>query len=347
MSGTPTHAKHQTPTTSGTLAHIRINRILHRRHFIRGTDQATIREWLLKTELKYRTRRARRTGRFEDDAAVYLDAIKGMPTYAQRAQHIQDWVAVFSGRQRDSISADEVRAQLHRWRTDTRAVPQRAKPGQTRSKTLILSPAAVNKRRTALAHLFTVLDGKSAPNPVKDVPKFAEPSPPARAIPYTKIRALFTKMPASRTKAILMVIAYTGIPPEDVRRISPQDVDLRRRIVAVHGRRKGSGTAGRLVPLLPEAVAAFKMMAREDAWGTCTNTTLRRSFRRGCKAIGLDPNAYTTYDLRHSFATEMLRRSGDLRATQILLDHSTPQLTIRYALAAGDPRVAKALKSWR
>src|SRR6185295_12121548 len=45
---------------------------------------------------------------------------------------------------------------------------------------LVLSPSAVNKRRTALQHLFTVLDGKSAPNPVKNVPKFREPDPRTR-----------------------------------------------------------------------------------------------------------------------------------------------------------------------
>ena len=43
----------------------------------------------------------------------------------------------------------------------------------------------------------------------------------------------------------------------------------------------------------------------------------------------------------------MYRRSGDIRATQILMDHSTPLLTRRYTVAAVDPRLAKANRSWR
>lgn len=338
--------KHIQVTPHGFLAHIRIHGELHRQHFPKDTTRVTIKQWLLRIEMRYRGGRRKRTGKFHDDAAVYLESVRAMPTFLQRKQHINEWVAVFGETRRDRITADEIRAQLHAWRTTPREVMQRAKPGETKTKTLILSAAAVNKRRTALMHLYTVLDGKSEPNPVRDVPKFAEPRPAPKALPMALVRAIFAAMPDSRSKARLMVLAFTGIPHAQIRTIRPDDVDLLAKTVAIQGRRKGQGTPGRIVPLTTDGVNAFKEMARADAWGTFSQATLRQSFQRGCTAAGLHGPDFTPYDLRHSFGTEVYRASGDIRATQILMDHSTPQLTHRYTLGAVDRRVAAAITAW-
>lgn len=318
--------KHQTLTKSGTLAHIRINGSLHQKHFRRGADPLTIRQWLLSVEMKYRRPGTQRTGRFDADARAYLEAVRAMATFSQREQHIREWIATFSDRPRDGILPDEIRAQLQAWRAT-------------------MSAASVNKRRSALMHLYSVLDGRAARNPVRDVPKFAEPAPALRALPYEDIRAIFAAMSPSKSKARLMVIAYTGIPHAEIAMIAPTDVDVHVRNVAVHGRKKGKGTLSRIVPLTSDGVMAFQMMAREDAWGKFSRATLRNVFRRACKrALGRDD--FTPYDLRHSFGTEMYRVSGDIRATQVLMDHSTPQLTHRYTLGAVDPRVATAISKW-
>ena len=319
---------HQTATRSGVQAHIRIHGVLHRQHFRRGTPPAVIRAWLLATELRYRRLSTKRTGLFDDDARAYLQAVAAMPTYAQRHLHVSEWIAVFGRLPRCLITADQIAAQLHAWRKTKAA-------------------ATVNKRRTALMHLYTVLDGKALPNPVKDAPKFPEPAPAPRALPYAVIRQIFKVMPESRSKARLRVLAYTGIPPGQIATIHPTDVDWRARTVAVAGRQKGKGTRARVVPLTAHAVAAFRAMQRTNAWGPCSRTVLRRVFLRAVHRV-LGPDVtLAPYVLRHSFGTEVYRRSGDIRATQILLDHSTPQLTHRYTGAAVDPRVQAAIRSWR
>lgn len=337
--------KHQSPTDSGTLAHIRIHGTLHRRHFPKGTPPLRIRQWLLSTETKYRQSRTARTGRFEDDARVYLEAVKAMPTFADRQRHIEEWIEVFGSRYRDSLTADEIRAQLHRWRTQPRTVTytRRDTAKAAKTGTVTLSASAVNKRRTALMHLFSVLDGKSAPNPVRDVPKFQEPKPAPRAIPYATIRAAFATMRPSKSKARLMMIAYTGIPHTQLKALTPADVNLAARTMAVSGRKKGAGTPGRVVPVTHDGLAALKAMAKEDAWGGFSNAMLRLALRRAMAHV--DPalaEVVTPYDLRHSFGTEVYRRSGDIHATQILLD-STQR---RYTLGAEDPRVKKAIGRW-
>lgn len=337
--------KHQTPTGSGTLAHIRIKGVLHRRHFPHGTDPIRIKEWLFRTESKYRRPGTTRTGKFDDDARVYLEAVKAMPSYADRERHIEEWIAAFGARRRDEISSDEIRAQLHRWRTESRTVTYTRRPTtrDPRTRTLVLSASAVNKRRTALMHLYAVLDGKSAPNPVRDAPKFAEPKPLPRAIPYPLITAMFARMRPSKSKARLMVIAYTGTPHAQLKTLQATDVDLVNATVRIAGRRKGQGTRERLVPLIPEAVRALKLMAKEDAWGPFSNAMLRLALRRAMATVHPAlAETISPYDLRHSFGTEVYRRSGDIRATQLLLD--TTQ--VRYMLAAEAGRVQAAVTSW-
>jgi integrase len=47
-------------------------------------------------------------------------------------------------------------------------------------------------------------------------------------------------------------------------------------------------------------------------------------------AIGLDPHIYGTHSLRRTKATLIYRRTGNLRAVQLLLGHSKIESTVRY-----------------
>ena len=46
--------------------------------------------------------------------------------------------------------------------------------------------------------------------------------------------------------------------------------------------------------------------------------------------IGLDPRIYGTHSLRRTKATLIYRRTGNLRAVQLLLGHSKIESTVRY-----------------
>lgn len=335
--------KYFSVTQFGTRAQIRIRGELHRKHFPHHTDPLIIRQWLLKTELKFRGPRAVRTGKFCDDAQVYLEAVKAMPSFQLRKLHIMEWVEVFGARQRSDITADEIRAQLHHWRTATREITYTRVPTdrQRKIRRIVLSASAVNQRRTALQHMWTVLDGKAAQNPVKDTEKFREPDPRSRPIRITAVRKLLQLMGDTKSRARAMVLAFTGIPHKQIKTIKPEHVDYTAKHVLVAGRRKGAGTEARVVPLTPDGIKAFKAMRRTDAWGPFSNSSLRRALQTACAAAKLPP--MTPYDLRHFFGSEVYRTSGDIRATQVLMGHSKPELTHRYTLAAVDPRVRAAL----
>lgn len=55
-----------------------------------------------------------------------------------------------------------------------------------------------------------------------------------------------------------------------------------------------------------------------------------RLVRDWVTAIGLEPSGYGTHSLRRTKAAEIYRKTGDLRAVQLLLGHTKVDSTVRY-----------------
>lgn len=300
---------------------------------------------------------------FRADAERYLEAVCALPTWKTRCKDIREWVEVFGDRPRAEISPAEIRAQRDRWLTLGPRMEQQRVNGKWAwvrvSKPL--SASSVNHRLRALRNLWTVLDGRHAPNPVADVPEAEEPGDIPRAIPPAIITAILDAIPdrgrpprrkdgrkrsrptLSMTKARLGVMAWTGLPPAQLGQIDEKDVDLEGRRVYVRRRKKGRGVAASWRPLTAKGVEAFEALAAADAWGPFSPSAARHTFRRAAvkvqrelaeAGIVVDLSDVTPYDLRHSVATDTLRATGDLHATAALLGHSDLRTTERYAAAA-------------
>ena len=52
--------------------------------------------------------------------------------------------------------------------------------------------------------------------------------------------------------------------------------------------------------------------------------------REWVSAIGLDPSGYGTHSLRRTKAAQIYRKTGNLRAVQLLLGHAKVDSTVRY-----------------
>ncbi len=48
------------------------------------------------------------------------------------------------------------------------------------------------------------------------------------------------------------------------------------------------------------------------------------------KSIGLEPNAYGTHSMRRTKAAQIYKKTGNLRAVQLLLSHSRMDSSVRY-----------------
>lgn len=292
---------------------------------------------------------------FADDVRTYLGAISDMPSFRSRQDDMALWVQVFGRRPRHTLTALEIRSQLARWR--------KAYAANT-----------VNHRRTALMHFFTVLNGKGGANPVREVPRYRDDSQdaPPRALSQAAIDWLLDAMPASQTKARLVLFRWTGWPPAQMARLQPSDVRWDEGVY-VRPRRKGKGAAGVWLPLLPQAWAALREFSRLRCWADTTrqghprvwstssarkslrlaSRKARRELARAYAARTLDRAVaralrrelldVTPYQLRHSFGTLVAQITKDDRAVQVLLQHADVRQTHRYTKMTADPRAAAAL----
>lgn len=339
------HAKGIQRTPQGWRAYVRVKGFpLKCKRFKADEPIEQIKEWREEQRAKLIVKRKEKapivsSGTFADDARAYLAAVTAMPTYKERVQHIREWAALFGEQLTATITAVQIRTQRDTWLTvGPRTVYRKGKRVQLQ---LPLAPNTANKRLRALENLFTVLY-PGQPNPVRQVPEAEEREGVIRAIPAGVVARIFAKMHPSPTKARLLVLRWTGLPAKSLMRLEAEDVDLRKRIMVLAGRQKGKGTKGRIMPLLPQAVAAFRELKREHAWGSFSTSAMYRAFKLACEKAGV--KGVTPYDLRHTFGTEFLAATGDLRATQRALDHSTPTLTERYSRAALDPALAAAFR---
>lgn len=265
-------------------------------------------------------------GTFAADAARYLQAVAAMPTITWRRADIALWVAEFGHRPRSSITTTDIDIVLHRWLTEGYA------------------PSTVRKRRTALMHLYTRLDGKGASNPVRDAYLPEEPEPEARGLPYSMIRMILRAMRPSKTRARLAVMAWTGLAQSQIAALRPEDIDWQGRTVWVRARRKGRRAKGFTKPLTDEGLAALRAFAAWDAWGTFSRDSLKASFRRACATLWL--GGLRPYDLRHAYGSAIYEASGDIKATQEAMGHADIRMTMRYARRAVAPRLQAAITAF-
>lgn len=288
-------------------------------------------------------------GYFDFDAKKYLAAVRAMPEYAQRARDIDLWCARFKGRRRDSIQSLDIRTARDEWLTVGPRMVQRRVGGERRWVPVPkpLSASTVNKRLRALENLWTVLDGRKAYNPVREVPEPQEPDAEPRGLSYAVVERILEQMKPSQTRARLRVMAYTGLAQVEIAGLVRADVDLEGGTVLVRRRRKGRNgkmAPPALHPLTPEGVEAFREFRRENCWGDFSRSSMWKAFQLAARAAGY--TGLRPYDFRHSYGTAVFRSTGDLAATQGMLRQRSGVTTLRYVAAAIAPRARLAAEAF-
>jgi len=160
---------------SGLQAYVRVAGVLYSKMFPADTPRETWRAWIDATVDEPAA------GTLAADVEVYLATLADRPKReAERRVQLAYWIARFPKRPRRSITAVEIRI----------GVADLLNTGRAAS--------TVRHYLTALHHLWSTLDGRAAPNPLRDVPRPRQPAPLPRAIPYPVIEGILAEFATHR-----------------------------------------------------------------------------------------------------------------------------------------------------
>ncbi len=143
----------------------------------------------------------------------------------------------------------------------------------------------------------------------------------------------------ARDAAVLGLLYGCGLRISEALGLKHRDIEGKRDVLTVTG--KGNKT--RMVPLLPQVanlIATYVAICPYDLppdgplfvgarGGPLSPRIVQLAVARMRGALGL-PDSATPHALRHSFATHLLARGGDLRAIQELLGHASLSTTQIY-----------------
>jgi integrase len=219
----------------------------------------------------------------------------------------------------------------------------------------------IHNRKSALSTFYNATNGKRGINPVVDVVIDPRPDNEDHSMPDADFEAVLAAMPdrgqgvkgeersdVSKTKLRLRLIRETGFPHKIVKQLTAEDFDRRGRCVRTAKRRKGRGVERRWILLTDRGYDALAAFADADAWGDFSNSSLWKSFQRGCSAVGLRYHAWP-YRARHTFAAQAYAETGDEKMVGHFLLHSSKdghqQVTGRYTKGGVDERTRATVEA--
>jgi integrase len=323
----------------GFRAYVRVRGVLRPKRFPADTPIETMQIWQLQQRMAPAelVETGPPPGTLAADVSTYLELKRSLPTYQTRQSMMALWVAALGGsRTRASVTSLEVAQALSRWETERK-----------------YSGSTLNHFRSALSDFYARMD-PGEKNPVAAVPKYREPAPAPRGLPYRVIRAIMAQMPRwklgkdgrriapSKTRAVFAVMAYTGMPPAVIRQLRPEHVLWKARAVVMPARKKGAGTVAQRRALTRQGLAALKRFAAADAWGGVKSSTMTLVWHRAVdRARERDPKLpipadVRAYDLRHSYGEAVYRTTSSIAVTAGLLGHLDERTTRRYITGAID-----------
>lgn len=220
-----------------------------------------------------------------------------------------------------------------------------------------VAAATVARRYRSLQQLFAwlVREEEMIASPMGSLSPPAVPVQPPPVITDEEMKRLIAACTGKafddrRDRAIVLMLATTGIRSAEIMGLALDDVDLKRGVFEVLGK----GRRRRLVELLPKAADALDAYLRARRrhpmanspmlWigtkGPLTNSGLRQMLERRCAIAGIKP--INPHKFRHTFAhraKSLGMNDGDLMA---IAGWKSPQMLHRYGASAAAERARAA-----
>jgi integrase len=216
-------------------------------------------------------------------------------------------------------------------------------------QTIRLAPATINGNLTCLSSAcsYFVKRGWLDKNPCHNVERIERPEGVYRWIQTREeITRLLMSCPGD-LRDIIATLLGTGMRIDEALHLQWADVDIERRLIAVHRGRKGTVKSGkaRRIPILDNVLAMLRQRALRRGGailvfpGARDKVTkkervrsipgVRDPYKLAVKRAGLDTKL-RLHDTRHTFASHFVMDGGDIFALSKLLGHHSVTVTEKF-----------------
>jgi integrase len=195
----------------------------------------------------------------------------------------------------------------------------------------------INRELAFLKNVFTkAIDwGKTSENPVKKVRLYREDNSRTRFLTDEEEERLLACC-KPQLQPLVITALHTGFRASELRSLTWNDIDFRRRTVTVRAGYVKNGES-RTVPMnevLTTTLKAVKLVHADGEKVFCSRQgnpyrSFRTAFERAVRLAGLAD--FTFHDLRHTFASRLVMAGVDLPTVKELLGHKDISMTMRYA----------------
>jgi len=202
-----------------------------------------------------------------------------------------------------------------------------------------IRPATVNRELSVLKRAFNLaIDWKMTDeNPVQKIKFLRQPEPRERVLTEEEELKLFAAC-TEHLKPVILTALRTGMRKSEIADLKWNQVDLKNKEIEVVRTKSGKK---RIIPVSEDLFQVLKMFKNvngdsefvfqyvDQKTGEMRHLKyFRRSFENACRRAGI--SGFTFHDLRHTFASRLVRKGVDLITVKDLLGHYSVKTTERY-----------------
>lgn len=150
-------------------------------------------------------------------------------------------------------------------------------------------------------------------------------------------------------RVIFEIMLYAGLRPSECLRLRAENIDLKKMVIDLYPSQTKTATRG-LIPIHERLVPYLKKLPKKGylfPWGEGHQKEVKKALSSACARASKKHKRklhFTPYQLRHTFATRLLEKTGDIRVVQQLMRHTSIIMTTRYATAL-DHKLREAIGS--
>jgi len=165
-------------------------------------------------------------------------------------------------------------------------------------------------------------------NPAAKITKAKEPPNRLRYLSQSELERLLGLSDA-KIYPILACALLTGMRRGEIMNLTWANVDLNQGLLYITQSKSGKPREIPIAAKLHDILVNMEPMEPGDKVFNVPDITLRRHFEQLLKAAEI--SGFRFHDLRHTFASHFVMKTGNLPALQKILGHASPIMTQRYA----------------